>query len=138
MRDPIGVAAAAVGVGRDGRRVAEGGPEVCFEVEGDLEPLPAAVEVAAFRIVSEAITNAVRHSGARRVEVHLDATDGELVVRVEDDGAGIAPDVRRGVGLSSMRERATELGGWCTVTPGVRGTCVQAHLPLLRATAEPA
>jgi signal transduction histidine kinase len=121
-----------------GPSAAEGGPDVCFEVEGDLEPLPAAVEVAAFRIVSEAITNAVRHSGARSVEVHLDATDGALVVRVEDDGAGIAPDVRRGVGLSSMRERATELGGWCTVTPGVRGTCVQAHLPLLRATAEPA
>ncbi len=117
---------------------AEGGPEVRFEVEGDLETLPAAVEVAAFRIVSEAITNAARHSGARSVDVHLAANDGELVVRVEDDGAGIPPDVRRGVGLSSMRERATELGGWCTVTPGARGTCVQARLPLLRATAEPA
>ena len=116
---------------------AEAGPEVRFEVEGDLETLPAAVEVAAFRIVSEAITNAVRHSGARSVDVHLAAHDGELVVRVEDDGAGIAADVRRGVGLSSMRERATELGGWCTVTPGVRGTSVQARLPLLRAPAEP-
>jgi signal transduction histidine kinase len=61
--------------------------------------------------------------------VHLEAGPGALEVHVEDDGGGIRPDAVRGVGLSSMRERATELGGWCTVTPSARGTAVRAHLP---------
>jgi len=116
----------------------EGGPAVRFSVDGDLTALPAAVEVAAFRIVSEAMTNAVRHSGARTIEVHLGACAEEMVVQVQDDGVGIDANARRGVGLASMRERATQLGGWCTVTPTTRGTCVRAHLPLLQVSVEPA
>jgi two-component system NarL family sensor kinase len=104
---------------------------VSVDVDGDLEGLPAAVEVAAYRIASEALTNAVRHAGATAVDVLLRATPGALVLRVEDDGCGIRPDAVRGVGLSSMRERATELGGWCTVTPCARGTVVLAHLPFV-------
>jgi len=112
-----------------GLAAAEGGPAVSIVVDGALDGLPAVVEVAAYRIVSEALTNAVRHAGASTVDVLLRASPDALVVRVEDDGTGIPPDAGGGVGLASMRERATELGGWCTVTPGGRGTVVLAHLP---------
>lgn len=111
------------------------GPLISIDVLGDLAGLPAAVEVAAYRIASEAMTNAVRHAGAGSVEVALRAVPGALEIEVEDDGCGIRPDAIRGVGLTSMRERATELGGWCTVTPSVRGTMVLAHLPLLETPA---
>ena len=98
--------------------------------EGGLDDLPAAVEVVAYRIVQEAVTNAVRHARATAIGVHVAATAEALCVRVEDDGGGIGPGAGGGVGLASMRERAAELGGWCTVSTGEeRGTRVLAHLP---------
>ncbi len=124
--DDLGLVGALRSTGPAG---AEGGPAVSIDVNGDLDGLPAVVEVAAYRIVSEAMTNAVRHADACTVDVLLRATTDALVVRVEDDGTGIRPDAGGGVGLASMRERATELGGWCTVTPSGRGTVVLAHLP---------
>ncbi|MFC7040152.1 GAF domain-containing sensor histidine kinase [Nonomuraea rubra] len=93
-----------------------------------LPALPAAVEAAAFRIATEAMTNAVRHAGAGSIHVRLDAGT-ELRLRVSDDG--VSPrDWRPGVGLSSMRERAAELGGSCTAGPGAGGGEVVAILPL--------
>nr|WP_246304771.1 sensor histidine kinase [Nocardioides thalensis] len=104
---------------------------VTVDVAADLGPLPAAAEVAAFRIASEALTNAVRHSGAGHAHVRIDVRDQELVVEVADDGVGIGPDSLAGVGLSSMRERARELGGRCTVeSSAAGGTRVTAHLPI--------
>ena len=100
------------------------------EADDDVEPLPAAVEVAAYRIALEAVTNAVRHSRARACTVDLRREDGHLHVRVEDDGQGLAAARPAGVGLVSMRERAEELGGTCTVTSTDRGTVVDALLPL--------
>ena len=99
-------------------------------VDGDLPDLPAAVEVAAYRITQEAVANTTRHAGATRCWVELSA-NGSLMLSVRDDGSGICPD-RAGTGLRSMRERADELGGTCTVTftPGV-GTTVRAELPLI-------
>lgn len=96
--------------------------------------LPAAVEVAAYRIVSEALTNVVKHAGARHVDVRLEgrveAGAGALTVTVGDDGRGIGPDVTAGVGLLSLRERAEELGGRCEVVcPESGGTTVRAVLP---------
>ena len=72
-----------------------------------MPPLPAAVEVAAYRIAQEAITNAVRHAGASRCEVRFDLDEGAGLLRLEviDDGRGIGEDRGVGVGLSSMRER---------------------------------
>ena len=96
----------------------------------DLEPLPVAVEVAAFRIAVEAVNNAVRHSGAASCVVDLRRSAGVLRVRVCDDGSGLAADPGVGVGLSSMRERAEELGGTLTVTSDGAGTVVEAALPL--------
>ena len=107
----------------------EGGPRVSVSADADCEGLPAAVEVAAFRIVAEAVTNAVRHAGAGRVEVCLRRAGDALHVRVTDDGHGIPAVPVPGVGLASMRERATELGGWCRVTGDEEGTTVVAELP---------
>jgi signal transduction histidine kinase len=73
--------------------------------------LPAAVEVAAYAITSEALANAARHAGAGSASVRLERDAGWLVVAVTDDGCGLRPDARPGVGLVSMRRRAEELGG---------------------------
>lgn len=95
-----------------------------------LPALPAAVEVAAYRIVAEALTNVVRHSQARRGEVWL-CLDDALYVAVDDDGIGLPGDLRAGVGLISMRERAAELGGACRIEHRPEGgTRVIARLPL--------
>lgn len=100
---------------------------------GDLGSLPAAVEVAAFRIVGEALTNVRRHSSATSAAVALDVSDGQLMVEVADDGVGIPASVEAGVGLVSLRERADELGGRCEVTcPAGGGTIVKAWLPMRR------
>ena len=110
----------------------DGGLRVSVEAPDQLPPLPAAVEVAAYRIVLEAITNAERHSAARAciVRVALDEATAALHVEVADDGRGIGENRGTGVGLSSMRERAAELGGWCTVeAPASGGTLVRAYLP---------
>jgi signal transduction histidine kinase len=107
-----------------------GGPVVTVEAD-DLGPLPAAVEVAAYRIVSEALTNVARHAGARRARVGLALDDGSVLVEVTDDGTGIAAEAQAGVGLVSLRERAAELGGRSEVTcPPTGGTLVRAWLPL--------
>ena len=93
--------------------------------------LPAGVEVAAYRIVSEALTNVVKHADARCCEVRLVRDGSTVVVEIRDDGRGIGEDVSAGVGLLSLRERAEELGGRCEVScPEDGGTRVRAWLPL--------
>ena len=109
-----------------------GGLRISIHEPEQLPPLPAAVEVAAYRIVLEALNNAARHADARNCEVRLvlDEEAGELRVEVIDDGKGIASDHRTGVGLSSMRERAVELGGSFEVgAMASGGTRVRASLP---------
>ena len=108
------------------------GGTVTFEVrvDGDLTGLPAAVEVAAYRIASEAMTNVVRHSAATRCCVLLRAERGALILEITDNGTGIAPQQPAGVGMLSLRERAAELGGECSVDcPAEGGTVVRATLP---------
>ena len=102
-------------------------------VAGTIGPLPAATEVAAYRIVVEAVTNAVRHSGATHCTVRIDP-DGELTVRISDDGVGIIRGAT-GVGTRSMYERAAEVGGDLMIGAGEDGgTVVEATLPLGPAT----
>ncbi|MEZ5078611.1 MAG: GAF domain-containing sensor histidine kinase [Solirubrobacterales bacterium] len=111
-------------------RLSAGGDGLSVTVEApDLPPLPAAVEVAAFRIATEALTNVSRHAGARRGLVELTLAGG-LNVEVADDGRGFGSP-SAGVGLTSMRERAAELGGALTVRerPG-GGTLIRAELPV--------
>lgn len=98
-----------------------------------LPPLPAAVEVAAYRIATEALTNAARHSGARHTSVSFTVNDANLRLEVADDGVGLPArrDSRgTGLGLAAMAERAAELGGACSAAARDRGTCVVAELPL--------
>ena len=98
-------------------------------VDGDLRTLPAAVEVAAYRIVAEALSNVVRHAHASRCEVRVSRGDG-LLVEVADDGVGLAGPRPGGVGLDSFRHRAAELGGSCEITAGAQGgTLVRVRLP---------
>jgi len=107
--------------------------DLAIEVSGPADrcPLPAAVETAAYRIAVEAVTNAARHSGGGRCTVSIEIGDRDVVVTVRDDGRGLRPDRKPGVGLQSMRERAVELGGECTVrSPDGGGTLVHARLPL--------
>jgi signal transduction histidine kinase len=100
----------------------------------DLPPLSAAVEVAAYRIVTEALNNAVRHSGATHSGVAMAAIDGCLRLTVTDDGRGIGERRGSGLGLTAMAERAAELGGTCAVLRGAEGgTSVVAELPLREA-----
>jgi signal transduction histidine kinase len=95
-----------------------------------LPPLGAATEVAAFRIAMEALANAARHAHAHHCSVRLSA-DGQFRLEVTDDGTGIVPGARSGVGLAAMQERATEVGGSCTVSAvEPSGTRVVALLPL--------
>jgi two-component system NarL family sensor kinase len=100
-----------------------------------LPDLPAAVEVAAYRIAIEAVTNTVRHADARTCVVTLVA-DARLTVEIRDDGLGLDPDRPRGVGLESMDERAAEVGGALILEPLPRGMIVRAELPL-RTMVEP-
>ncbi len=96
----------------------------------DLPDVPAAVEVAAYRIVLEAMTNVSRHARAASCTAHLGVENESLVVEVRDDGVGLSPSKGAGVGLTSMRERADELGGHVSVTSNGTGTTVRATLPL--------
>ena len=94
-------------------------------------PLPAAIETAAYRMVVEAMTNAVRHSGGMRCTVSILIGDDAVELSVRDDGNGLKPDGTPGVGLRSMRERAAEVGGTLSIqSPPKGGTVITARLPL--------
>ncbi|HET8524737.1 MAG TPA: sensor histidine kinase [Thermomicrobiales bacterium] len=98
-----------------------------------LPPLSAAIEVAALRIIEEAVTNVVKHAAASAVIVTLRIADDRLLIAVEDDGIGFSPTTdSSGLGLHSMRERATELGGTWIAGPGPagRGTVVRVTIPV--------
>ncbi len=114
--------------------VGDGGFRATVEAPDELPPLPAAVEVAAYRIVQEALMNASRHARARTCSIRLGCPDGRsLEIEVTDDGVGLPASPEGGVGLSSMRERAAELGGECEIGHSRRatgGTRVFARLPL--------
>lgn len=106
------------------------GLQITLEAPENPPPLPAAVEVAAYRIALEAMTNVSRHAGARHCCVRLSLPD-DLCLEVTDDGCGMPGSVRSGVGLTSMRERAEELGGMCVAEALPQGgTGIIAHLPL--------
>jgi two-component system NarL family sensor kinase len=98
----------------------------------DLGKLPAAVDLAAYRIISEALANAVRHSAAGTVLVTARREGPWLRLEVADDGHGIRADAPAGVGLASMRARAEEMSGRCLIgpPPDGPGTVVSAVLPL--------
>ena len=109
---------------------ASGAPlAVAVEAPNPLPPLPAATEVAAYRIVIEALTNVVRHAGASSANVQLDVLKQDLLLAVADNGSS---DVAwtPGVGIASMRERATKVGGTLRTTKTPNGWLVEATIPI--------
>lgn len=111
--------------------VAGSGLDVRTELSGRLDEVPAEVDLAAARIIREALTNVSRHSGADTARLTVTHESGHIVIRVEDDGPGATFTGGTGFGLQGMRERATALGG--TLEAGPRpdgGFQVVAHLPL--------
>lgn len=109
----------------------ERAPIFSMQVPEPLPPLPAAVEVACYRIAQEAITNVSRHARASTCRVRVSIDEAVLELEIADDGLGMPEDRTVGVGLSSMRERAKELGGMLAVeSEREGGTRVLARLPL--------
>jgi signal transduction histidine kinase len=112
-------------------RRADGAPlKVTVDAPESMAELPAAVEVAAYRIVTEALTNVTRHSGAAAAVVILTADQYTLHVQIHDDGVNVGGGWRPGVGLTSIRERAAELGGSCEIQHDRTGGRVDVSLPL--------
>jgi signal transduction histidine kinase len=110
----------------------QAGLSITLNAPERLPPLPAAVEVALYRIAQEALTNMVRHAQASTCVVSL-RVERDACLEIGDDGQGLPADFRAGVGLTSMRERAAELGGTCLIEPGATGgTRVLVRLPLLK------
>jgi signal transduction histidine kinase len=113
---------------------ASAGLAVSTRVEGTPQPLPTGVDLAAFRIVQEALTNVTRHAGQATASVLVAYGDGELTVQVDDDGRGAAgqgAEAAGGNGIRGMRERAAALGGQLDAGPRPGGGFrVAARLPL--------
>jgi signal transduction histidine kinase len=112
---------------------ADNGLHVVVKAPEILPPLPAAVEVAAYRVVQEALTNVTRHAQAQTclIQLSLVEASGALQVEIIDDGVGLPAERHMGVGLLSMRERAAELGGSCTIEKmNGAGTRVCTQLPV--------
>lgn len=111
--------------------------QVEMRVPDAMPPLPAAVEVAVYRIAQEAITNVARHAQATHCVVQMALVAGgahpeTLILEVCDNGIGVAADARSGVGMYSMRERVEELGGTLSITSNQpHGMIVQVALPIV-------
>jgi len=112
----------------------EAGLRVDLEIEGEPRPLPAAVDLSAYRIVQEALTNTIKHARARRARVELGYRPDALVVTVTDDGRGIVDQAELaggGHGLVGMRERVALFGGHLRIDPSPGGGLrVSVTLPL--------
>ena len=129
MLDDLGLAAALEWQGREVSRRSE--IEVTVESENVPEDLPDEHKIYIYRLVQEALNNAVRHSGARNAKVEVEHLAKSIVVRVTDDGRGFDPGRTRGMGILGMEERVKRLGGTLRVEsqPG-KGTTVTAEFPI--------
>jgi signal transduction histidine kinase len=108
-----------------------GGVRVELDVAGDPRPLPAPVDLAAYRIIQEALTNVLRHAEAQRIRLTLEHNPSRLLVRIRDDGAPTGADTQGGHGIDGMRERARALSGQLTAAPHPDGGFeVCAELPI--------
>jgi two-component system, NarL family, sensor histidine kinase UhpB len=127
--DDLGLAAA---IGGQVEQLARGEIEARLDVDGDFSDLGDDAQLVVYRVAQEALNNAARHSGAKRVEVLLRrGADGGVALEVADDGRGFAFDEsERGLGIGGMRERALMVGGELTIEsrPGA-GTTVRLEVP---------
>ncbi len=126
---PLGPAGLA-GLDRLAVTTLDAGVQVDVDWRGSREPLPADIDLSAFRIIQEAVTNVVRHAGTGQCQVLIDQRDGQLSIEVTDSGRGGSP-AGTGYGITGMRERATLLGGDFSVGPRPGGGFrVAARLPV--------
>lgn len=111
-----------------------GGPPVSFSAEGELDAMSRDVQLALYRIVQEGLRNVQQHSHAEDVSVCLRRNEDTAELEIQDNGRGFEPNDRlwrRGVGLASMEERASLLGGRCTIeSKRGKGTRIHVRLPL--------
>lgn len=132
LRPPLLDQFGLLGAIADFVRQHEAGVVITLDMPPTLPPLSAAIEVAAFRIAQTALDNVVQHAQATACNLRLAATADALEITIVDDGIGIAPDFLAGVGLTSMRERAEELGGDFDVAPiKPKGTRLSVCIPLV-------
>ena len=114
----------------------------CVYRHGGVPRIADKVATAAYRIAQESLTNVARHSGASRVDISLRAEKGDLLLSVEDDGKGLAPEQlgeSKGLGVIGMRERASLIGGTLSIGPGAGGGVrVELRIPLAAAKGVPA
>ncbi len=114
-------------------KILGGGVHIDVSAPDPMPKLSAAVEVAVYRIASEALHNVAKHAQATTCEVRVEVEAGWLTLKVIDNGKGMLKNDQMGVGLTSMKERAVELGGRLTIQPGEpNGTCVTAQIPIDR------
>jgi signal transduction histidine kinase len=129
MLDDLGLVAALEWQGREVSRNSH--VEVDVESENVAEDLPDDYKVTIYRLVQEALNNAVRHSAARTARVRVEQTDGHIAVMVSDDGQGFDPQRQRGLGILGMEERVRRLGGTLAIDSHAgQGTTVRAELPV--------
>lgn len=112
------------------RRAGAAGLDVRTRVEGTPVPLPPPLDLAAYRIVQESLTNVTRHSGARSALVTIDWGARDVRLRIDDDGEGAPEDRPSGSGIRGMAERARAFGGELTAANTADGFRVDARLPL--------
>ena len=129
MLDDLGLVAALEWQGREVSRHSE--TEVEVESENVSDDLPDEYKVCIYRLVQEALNNAVRHSNARNARVRVEQTAAGIVVLIKDDGKGFDPKISRGLGILGMEERVKRLGGSLVIDsrPG-QATTIKAQLPL--------
>lgn len=107
------------------------GLEVALDVRGERRPIPIGIATAAYRVAQEALANAFRHADASRLTAVLDYRDGRLLLSIEDDGIGMAPEPEPGNGLRNMRERVESYGGTLDMrSRPSSGTQIEAVFPL--------
>jgi len=114
----------------------------CVYRHGGVPRIADKAATAAYRIAQESLTNVARHSGASRVDISLRAEKGDLLLSVEDDGKGLAPEQlgeSKGLGVIGMRERASLIGGTLSIGPGAGGGVrIELRIPLAAAKGDPA
>ncbi len=127
---PLDPAPGLADVDRLAATARDAGVQVEVEWRGSREPLPADIDLSAFRIIQEAVTNVVRHARTGQCQVAIDQRDGQLTIEVTDSGRG-GSVAGTGYGITGMRERAALLGGDFSAGPRPGGGfCVAARLPL--------
>jgi two-component system sensor histidine kinase UhpB len=125
--DDLGLASALQSLAADSER--RTGVEVETSLDGAVQGLDDDSELVLFRVAQEAVTNALRHAECSRVTIRLRRDDGQVVLRVEDDGGGVG-DAVSGAGIRGMRERAAMIGGRLVITPAtIGGTAVELRVP---------